>query len=78
MLVGAGMIKKPQVPEQGKFCPNCGSANLKIVETPALIESALFQYYKCADCGYEGPVVIGGVGMQRNLKKNFGGRKLDG
>ncbi|MBU0662185.1 MAG: hypothetical protein ABH854_05870 [Candidatus Diapherotrites archaeon] len=71
------MLKKTdaRIPAQQKFCPVCGSVNLKIVETPALIHSGTFQMYKCADCGYEGPIVIGGLNMQEQLKKNYAERK---
>jgi len=74
------MLKMPEGknPAQQKFCPVCGSANLKIVETPVLIHSGTFQMYKCADCGYEGPIVIGGLNMQEQLKKNYAGRKEGG
>lgn len=60
---------------QGMFCPNCGSANLTMVQTPVFVQSGTFQMYKCKDCGYEGPIVIGGLGMQKGLVKNYEGRK---
>ncbi|MFH1224432.1 MAG: hypothetical protein V1676_01380 [Candidatus Diapherotrites archaeon] len=66
---------------QGMFCPNCGSADLKMVQTPVFVQSGTFRMYKCGNCGYEGPIVIGGLGMQKGLMKNYSerkGRGLDG
>jgi len=42
--------EKPQ-----KYCPRCGSKNLK-EETRWLILP--IPYYKCEDCGYEGPIFM--------------------
>jgi len=38
-----------------KYCPRCGSPNLKLKINWFIVPS---QTYKCLDCGYEGPIFV--------------------
>ena len=50
-----------------KFCPKCGSTELKIVTTPWRIHSGTFQENSCAKCGFEGTMAEG----RESFRKEF-------
>ena len=41
--------------ESKKYCPRCGNPKLKLKINWSIVPS---QTYKCADCGYEGPIFM--------------------
>jgi transcription factor S len=52
-----------------KFCPECGSDNIKW-EMPQM-----WSIWRCFDCGYAGPIVIEDVEIAEAIKKNYLAKK---
>jgi len=48
-----------------KFCPNCGSMNIK------WLNPQMWSTWKCWDCGYQGAVVIEDEKLAEEIRKNF-------
>lgn len=48
-----------------KFCPNCGSMNIK------WLNPQMWSTWKCWDCGYQGAVVIEDEVLAEEIRKNF-------
>jgi transcription factor S len=48
-----------------KFCPNCGSTNIK------WLNPQMWSIWKCWDCGYIGAVVIEDGDMADEIRNNF-------
>jgi len=48
-----------------KYCPRCGSKNLKLKINWFMVPS---QIYKCPNCGYEGPIFM--EKEQKSCNKN--------
>ncbi|CDG65486.1 MAG: hypothetical protein PWQ15_431 [Methanobacterium sp.] len=50
---------------RSKFCPNCGSRNIK------WINPQMWSIWHCGDCGYQGAVVIEDKELADAVRKNF-------
>lgn len=48
-----------------KFCPNCGSMNIK------WLNPQMWSIWKCWDCGYQGAVIIEDGKLAEEIKKKF-------
>ncbi|WP_286242854.1 hypothetical protein [Methanobacterium ferruginis] len=48
-----------------KFCPNCGSLNIKWVNPQ------MWSIWKCWDCGYQGAVVLEDGEMADKIREKF-------
>lgn len=48
-----------------KFCPNCGSTNIK------WLIPQMWSMWHCLDCGYMGAVVIEDGDMAEDIRANF-------
>ncbi len=48
-----------------KFCPNCGSSNIK------WLNPQMWSTWKCWDCGYQGAVVIEDEKLAEEIQKKF-------
>lgn len=48
-----------------KFCPNCGSLNIK------WLNPQMWSIWKCWDCGYQGAVVIEDEKLAEEIRENF-------
>ncbi|WP_321422306.1 hypothetical protein [uncultured Methanobacterium sp.] len=48
-----------------KFCPNCGSPNIK------WLNPQMWSTWKCWDCGYQGAVVIEDEKLAEEIQKKF-------
>jgi len=55
-----GFMKK-----RTKFCPNCGSNNIKWVNPQ------MWSLWICWDCGYQGPVVIEEEELAEEIRKKY-------
>jgi len=48
-----------------KFCPNCGSMNIKWVNPQ------MWSIWRCWDCGYQGAVVVEDREIADAIRKNY-------
>jgi transcription factor S len=56
---------------RAKFCPNCGSSNIKWVNPQ------MWSLWICWDCGYQGPVVIEERELADEIKKEYQKRDIE-
>ncbi len=51
--------------KHGKFCPNCGSNNIK------WLIPQMGSIWDCMDCGYHGAVIIEDKELAHGIRKKF-------
>ncbi|MDI6644489.1 MAG: hypothetical protein QME14_05460 [Methanobacteriaceae archaeon] len=52
-------------PLKRKYCPNCGSPNIKWVIPQ------MWSVWECNECGYTGPIVIEDEELAEEIRKNY-------